>query len=124
MTIDEVMAMADGELIDGVLMCFGWRKGILPDGRPCWRKDEDIIVDEMMSRPDWPNDIAAAWELVESAKSGQDGVGLWDLYQAMEALTADEPEESLTDAPITGLCLLAHLSPRFITRAFVMAASE
>jgi hypothetical protein len=39
----------------------------------------------------------------------------------MEALTVDEPEESLIDAPVTGLCLLAHLSPRFITRAFVLA---
>jgi hypothetical protein len=102
MTIDEVMKMTDEELRGRAWEIVGG----------CWGEDA----------PDYPNDFSAAWVLVDSAQSGRDGVELWDLYQAMEALTADEPEESLTDAPITGLCLLAHLSPRFITRAFVLAA--
>jgi len=101
MTRDEVMKLTDEELRGRAWEIVGG----------CWGEDA----------PDYPNDFSAAWELVESAKSGRDGVELWDLYQAMEALTADEPEESLIDAPITGLCLLAHLSPRFITRAFVLA---
>jgi hypothetical protein len=100
MTRDEVLKLADEEL----------RGRAWEIGGGCWGEDA----------PDYPRDMSAAWELVESAKSGRDGVELWDLYQAMEALTADEPEE-LADAPITGLCLLGHLSPRFITRAFVLA---
>ena len=104
MTRDEVMKLTDGELRGRAWEIVGG----------CWGEDA----------PDYPHGLASAWGLVESAKSGRDGVELWDLYQAMEALTADEPEESLADAPITGLCLLAHLSPRFITRAFVLAADR
>lgn len=73
--------------------------------------------------PDYPDDIAAAWELFEGVRSGRFGTQLWDFAQAVEAIIDGDPHAThkLNDEPLPALLLLGHLSPGLITRAFILA---
>lgn len=133
---EDVRAMTVGELRIKAAEILGWKPLDDPEYMPaglahesifgrtyCYWKRADTAAEEL---PDYLNDWNAAMELLESAKRGRDGVQLWDFYQALEALIdlSAECGDGMKDAPITGLCLLGHLTPRLVAEAFVLAASK
>ena len=124
MTHEEVMAMSVKELRIKAAELDGWDHvrvapelcGHVVGHHPRFdvkRAGWDLV-------PDYPYNIAAAWELFEAARSGPD---FWGFVQALEAL-CDDPEMAMRDAPIPTIQLLGHLSPGLITRAFVLAKTQ
>lgn len=73
MKLDEAMALSDEELRIKAAMLTGWKQvGILNDGVPYgvppadWKSPDDPFPadrENVWVLPDYPNDIAAAWEL-------------------------------------------------------------
>jgi len=112
MTREEILAMTDEEKRIKAAELMGWRRvhvategclsGSLVGTPQRWLTDVDMEV------PDCLNDIAAAWELREYAKSQRK---LDDLYWAHASL---EEETSAVE-------LFHALSPRAITTAFILA---
>jgi hypothetical protein len=141
MTLEQVMALSVEELRIKAAELAGWKGGerlcadepssIIPclegeqdvsdcthlDGGGCW---EDCKQKFSPPPPDYPHDIAAAWELFEEARNGE---RFWDFAQAMEAL-CDDPDMATRDAPLPVIHVLGHLTPGLVTRAFVLAMSS
>lgn len=62
MTRDEIMAMDAAQLRLAIARAKGWERFLSLDGHMLGRSPDGTWFDSV---PDWPNDISAAWELVE-----------------------------------------------------------
>ena len=137
MTRDEVMAMTDDELRVKAAELMGWRFiGVLPvpgslgeSSYRAWEGEYGIVATIESDQPnltkdnylpDYPNDIAAAWGLVEHNPDWR-----WAVYEL------DGGGWAATPMKVIGTrgehCLWDHVSeatedtaPRAITRAFIL----
>jgi len=139
MTLGEVMALTNEELRIKAAELMGWRawrKPGLHESRPTvWSHPDDPTSGEgldLIFLPDFPNDIAAAWELVERMRA----VGMWPMVGSPMPLFDDATYEGrwFGESP-RGWCvawnpemgdqeIYADTAPRAITRAFVLAMSQ
>lgn len=119
MTRDEVMALSDDELRNKAAELAGWRMLTFSDNTSPWRvQGINPTNGQLEPTPDYPHDIAAAWELVEyvlalhrewwaDVQSNHSGLR-WDAgfgdYVGIECYTAE-----------------GDTAPLAITRAFVLA---
>jgi len=127
---DEVRAMTDEELQLKAAELMGWRKCDIRDRVfDLWEREEDGEW-KVGSCPDYPNDIAAAWELWEKLR-----VDGW--FCAIVSAYIDMESGESTDRPYAQFCRgeTEHGSferwescdddggsfPRAITRAFILA---
>ena len=136
MTRDEVMAMTDEELRIKAAELMGWEyycrasditghddRGLCGNPPGGWTDANGEREDCLYELPDYPNDIAAAWELWEFLKRANpsDRCGFaWFFYRLVDDtpcgdIWADQPLGSLEDV------FFKYLSPRAITRAFILA---
>jgi len=128
MTRDEVMAMTDDELRIKAAELVEWTEigredSYLVGVPPVWAGQLPEGQTTKVDLPDYPNDIAAAWELWEFLKRANpsDRCGFaWFFYRLVDDtpcgdIWADQPLGSLEDV------FFKYLSPRAITRAFILA---
>jgi|GEM_PF-1243731 len=137
MTRDEVMKLSDDELRvkAAEILGFRWFKNAngrrfmgMPDEGGCIAAESTVAValDALRLVPDYPRDIAAAWELVLYAKKLDDAtwagrtlaIAEWFSRQSSADEWADDPSWELKEV------LFNRISPRELTRAFVLAMSN
>ena len=125
MTRDEVMAMTDEELrikaaeLTGVIK-FEWHpndtvreelRGFKEQG-----SEGNFITGGWNAVPDYPNDIAAAWELVASIDSSQQGVFWSRVAQIVNPSPGVERYRIYRCMP--------NVTPRILVQTFVMARTN
>ncbi|MFA6159357.1 MAG: hypothetical protein WC763_07065, partial [Candidatus Paceibacterota bacterium] len=88
MTRDEVMALTDEELRTITALYMGWENVTSGVVGSLWGYKKVSGGTAATAVPDYPHDIAAAWELFEAARNGE---RFLDFAQAMEAL-CDDPD--------------------------------
>jgi hypothetical protein len=125
MTRDEVMALTDEELRINAAELVGWTSigsQTFPSGHTLVSGAKPGTTEPIVFLPDYPHDIAAAWELVDSMVAAGHDVAI-NSYQSAEDhvspfstwCTVDENDE-LDSGGTT--------APRAITRAFVLAMTK
>jgi len=136
MTRDEVMALSDEELrIKAAELCgfvLQERAVKSPSGDiAAWTRQRGNGCEVAMgsgSLPDYPHDIAAAWELVEEAEKTNRGVslfrndkGVWEM-----AFSRERPELRMPGEKFIGPNdhATGDTAPLAVTRAFVLAMTQ
>ena len=134
MTRDEVMAMTDDELRIKAAELGGWTAiGILNDGTPYgrppagWTPPIDdpnpYDSDNVWCLPNYPNDIAAAWELIAEWKPK--GFMLYTddkTHSKWMAHCTQRERPTLGDSRTNHVMTMsADTAPHAITRAFILA---
>jgi hypothetical protein len=147
-TLEGVKALSDEELRSKAAECLGarWYRSVLgsvvgrylyivPESRPGVEIDsipadgtEPLCGGAMKYIPDYPHDIAAAWELIDEAEKTNRGVslfrndkGVWEMAFSRERPELRMPGEKFIGANdhATG-----ETAPLAITRAFVLAMTQ
>ena len=119
MTREQVLAMTDEQLRIKAAELMGWERstGKMAELLP-WKDPQGV---SRLDLPDYPNDIAAAWELHTSKISyrGCCGTDFRDRNKYLKALEVAMREEQ--DVFMSWPYVMALLTPRAITRAFILA---
>jgi hypothetical protein len=132
MTRDEVMALTDEELRIKAAELAGWKKldepetiaGWMMHGTlDCWWKNGDRLD---VDPPDYPCDIAAAWELLLYAKKLDDATWAGRTLAIAEWFSRQSSADDWADSPSWELkeVLFNRISPRELTRSFVLAMTQ
>ena len=133
MTAKEVNAMTDEQLCDCVAKLIDWKPDKLcidggESATDCiegqYKDDDCTVLSDAGSwktcmygmpspRPDWPNDIAAAWELVDELERKGHCIDLFSNGVEGWACEVDD-----------GATVIADSAPRAITKVFIIAMDE
>jgi len=117
---EKVMEMTSDELRINAAELGGWTEIVLEDGYPigippCWKDQLPPGKTTKVDLPDYPNDIAAAWELWERLPKER------MLYDFEDYICCS------VGGYLGGRCMTegeANTAPRAITRAFILVMIE